>query len=102
MTKSTTLFKLFLTSNYPIHAANLTYLQLVIADEQDKPISFFFPEIYEFVGSNIEGTIQEEEIKDLDLEAMEYPNSTSSIKIDWEAHTSVIEMTAQEKQYSRI
>ena len=77
-------------------------MQLVIADEQDKPISFFFPEIYEFVGSNIEGTIQEEEIKDLDLEAMDYPNSTSTIKIDWEAHTSVIEMTAQEKQYSRI
>ena len=82
--------------------ANLTYLQLVIADEQDKPISFFFPEIYEFIGSNIEGTVAEEEIKEADLEEMDYPNSTATIKTDCETHTSVIEMTEQEKHYSRI
>jgi len=47
---------------------NLTYLQLVVADENDKPISNMFEEIYEFIRVNTEQTGSEEPIADVDLE----------------------------------
>ena len=49
-------------------SANLTYLQLVVADENDKPISNMFEEIYEFIRVNTEQTGSEEPIADVDLE----------------------------------
>lgn len=33
---------------------NLTYLQLVVADEDNKPISDCFPQVFDFIKSNTE------------------------------------------------
>lgn len=59
--------------------ANLTYLQLVVADEDNKPISNVFPEIFDFLKSNTETASTDEEIASVDPATMGYPNSTSTV-----------------------
>lgn len=74
----------------------------MVADEQDKPISNFFPEVFEFIRSTTEDTRVEEQVTDVDLETMPYPNSTATITLNFETHVGSVSMSEQEKHYSRI
>jgi len=82
---------------------NLTYLQLVVADEQDKPIQNVFEQIYDFILTNTEPSGDEEvKIDDVDLASMAYPNSTATVLLNYQTHANELQMSAQELQYSRI
>lgn len=74
----------------------------MVADEQDKPISNFFPEVFEFIRSTTEDTRVEEQVTDVDLETMPYPNSTATMTLNFETHVGSVTMSEQEKHYSRI
>jgi len=73
---------------------NLNYLQLVVADEQDKPIKNVFPEIFEFIKTSTEPTSEEAEVDAVDITEMAYPNSTSTVLLNYETHVPELKMNA--------
>ena len=77
-------------------------MQLVVADEDNKPISNVFPQIFDFIKGCTETAGTDEQIEDIDPAAMTYPNSTSTVVLNYQTHISEIKMDAQELQYSRI
>ena len=77
-------------------------MQLVVADEDNKPISNVFPQIFEFIKGCTETAGTDEQIEDIDPAAMTYPNSTCTVVLNYQTHISEIKMDAQELQYSRI
>ena len=58
-------------------------MQLVVADEDNKPISNVFPEIFDFLKSNTETASTDEEIAEVDPAKMDYPNSTSTVFLNF-------------------
>lgn len=75
---------------------NLTYLQVVVADEQDKPIKNVFRECFEFIRSNTEPTNEglETEIAPVNLSQMAFPNSTSTLLLNFSTHVPELKMNA--------
>ena len=58
-------------------------MQLVVADEQDKPIQNVFPEVFEFLKTVTEPTGEEVEVAEVNPAEMAYPNSTSTVLINY-------------------
>ena len=64
----------------------------MVADEQDKPIQNVFPEIFEFLRSNTEPGDEETKVEDVDLSLMAYPNSTSTVLLNFSTHVPELKM----------
>ena len=75
--------------------ANLTYLQLIVADYQDKPIQNVFPEVFEFIKSATEPASDEAELAPIEpTSEMAYPNSTATVLLNYSTHLSEVKMNA--------
>ena len=61
-----------------------------------------FAEIFEFVRSNTEPGDEETKVNSVDLAQMAYPNSTSTVMLNYQTHVAEIKMSEQEMNYSRI
>lgn len=83
-------------------AAKLTYLKLVVEDQQDKPIAHVFPQIHNFLKEHAGGADSVEPVSDFDVSSLSYPESTATILLNFSTHEADIQMSAQELQFCRI
>ena len=69
-------------------------MQLVVADEQDKPIQNVFEQIYDFILTNTEPSGDEEvKVDDVNLASMAYPNSTATVLLNYQSHANELQMS---------